>query len=181
MLRRRNGVDFGQYFDNNGLSLYLNRMYSKVDIYSNSIFLMTNQFLSPIAAGAPTFYQYFLADTLLVGNTKLVGLIFVPRNGTDMLFQGKMYVTLDSNYAVQRINLTVNPKINLNWVRELQIRQQFEQNTEADATSAKVIYWPILVSVKAKVGVFSGSELYPTATIKRTNHTRMRSMVANRR
>ncbi|RYF55270.1 MAG: carboxypeptidase-like regulatory domain-containing protein, partial [Cytophagaceae bacterium] len=42
-------VDFGQYFDNNGLSLYLNRMYSKVDIYSNSIFLMTNQFLSPIA------------------------------------------------------------------------------------------------------------------------------------
>ncbi len=40
-------VDFGQYFDSNGLSLYLNRMYSKVDIYQNSIFLMTNQFLSP--------------------------------------------------------------------------------------------------------------------------------------
>ncbi|SOD80542.1 DUF5686 and carboxypeptidase-like regulatory domain-containing protein [Spirosoma fluviale] len=123
-------VDFGQYFDSNGLSIYLNRMYSKVDIYSNSIFLMTNQFLSPIANSAPTFYQYYLADTLVVGKTKLVGLNFVPRNTTDMLFEGKMYVTLDSNFAVQKINLSVNPRINLNWVRELQIRLQFEQHTD---------------------------------------------------
>ncbi|GAB2538979.1 DUF5686 and carboxypeptidase-like regulatory domain-containing protein [Spirosoma aerophilum] len=130
IVKAKKRVDFGQYFDNNGLSLYLNRMYSKVDIYSNSIFLMTNQFLSPIANSAPTFYQYFLGDTVTVGNTRLVGLTFVPRNATDMLFQGKMYVTLDSNFAVQRINLTVNPKINLNWVRELQIRQQFEQNSD---------------------------------------------------
>ena len=71
-MRRKPGckrVDFGQYFDSNGLSLYLNRMYSKVDIYQNSIFLMTTQFLSPIASNAPTFYQYFLADTIDVGNT----------------------------------------------------------------------------------------------------------------
>jgi hypothetical protein len=123
-------VDFGQYFDNNGLSLYLNRMYSKVDIYSNSIFLITNQFLSPIATNAPTFYQYFLADTITVDSTKLVGLNFVPRNTTDMLFEGKMYVTLDGNYAVQKISLSVNPKINLNWVREMQIHLQFEPNTD---------------------------------------------------
>jgi Family of unknown function (DUF5686)/CarboxypepD_reg-like domain len=123
-------VDFGEYFDSNGLSIYLNRMYSKVDIYSNAIFLMTNQFLSPIAGSAPTFYQYFLADTITVGNTKLAGLHFVPRNTTDMLFEGKMYITLDGNYAVQRINLSVNPRINLNWVRDLQIRQQFEPNTD---------------------------------------------------
>ncbi|WP_460968285.1 DUF5686 and carboxypeptidase-like regulatory domain-containing protein [Spirosoma migulaei] len=130
IIKAKKRVDFGQYFDNNGLSLYLNRMYSKVDIYSNSIFLMTNQFLSPIASSAPTFYQYYLADTLVIGTTKLVGLNFVPRNGTDMLFEGKMYVTLDSNYAVQKIDLTVNPKINLNWVRDLRIRLQFDQHTD---------------------------------------------------
>ena len=130
VVKAKKQVNFGQYFDNNGLSLYLNRMYAKIDIYENSIFLMTNQFLSPIAGSAPTFYQYYLADTLQVGETKLVGLTFVPRNGTDMLFQGKMYVTLDSNYAVQRINMSVNPKINLNWVRDLRIRQQFEQHSD---------------------------------------------------
>lgn len=123
-------VDFGQYFDNNGISIYLNRMYAEVDIYSNAIYLMTNQFLSPISSNAPTFYQYYLADTITVGNTKLAGLNFVPRNATDMLFEGKMYVTLDSNYAVQKIDLSINPKINLNWVRDLQIHQQFEPNTD---------------------------------------------------
>ena len=137
ILKGNKRVDFGQYFDSNGLSLYLNRMYSKVDIYQNSIFLMTNQFLSPIASSAPTFYQYFLADTITVGNTRLVGLNFVPRNESDMLFQGRMYVTLDGNYAVQKMNLSINPKINLNWVRDLQIRLHFEPNTDGRYFLAK--------------------------------------------
>lgn len=149
-------VDFAQYFDSNGLSIYLNRMYSKVDIYSNSIFLMTNQFLSPIASGAPTFYQYFLADTITVGTTRLAGLHFVPRNTTDMLFEGKMYVTLDGNYAVQKIDLSVNPKINLNWVRALQIRLQFEPNTDGKYYLSKSDFLAEFGVSKAKGGGIFG-------------------------
>ncbi|WP_332368651.1 DUF5686 and carboxypeptidase-like regulatory domain-containing protein [Spirosoma telluris] len=176
IVKAKKRVDFGQYFDNNGLSLYLNRMYSKVDIYSNSIFLMTNQFLSPIANSAPTFYQYYLADTIMVGTTKLIGLNFVPRNGTDMLFEGKMYVTLDSNYAVQRINLSVNPKINLNWVRDLQIRLQFDQHIDGKYYLSKSDLLADFGISKGKGAASLASERCLTAIIEPTKPIRTRFM-----
>ncbi|HEX8357902.1 MAG TPA: carboxypeptidase-like regulatory domain-containing protein, partial [Segetibacter sp.] len=56
-------VNFGDYVDNNGIRTYLNRLYEDVDIYQNNISLLTNQFLSPIADMAPTFYRFYITDT----------------------------------------------------------------------------------------------------------------------
>ncbi|EHQ29344.1 DUF5686 and carboxypeptidase-like regulatory domain-containing protein [Mucilaginibacter paludis] len=118
------------FVDNEGINTYLNRMYAQVDIYSNNIFLMTNQFLSPIADAAPTFYKFFITDTLVVNNTKLVGLSFTPRNGNDMLFEGEIYVTLDGNYAVEKARLSINKNINLNWVRGMKVDLSYESSAD---------------------------------------------------
>lgn len=124
------GVNFGSYIDNEGLGQYFKHMYYKVDIYENNIFLMTNQFLSPICNAAPTFYKFFITDTITVDNIKVVELSFTPRNLTDFLFEGKIYITLDGNYAVQKASLTVNKNINLNFVKSLHVDQDFEQNQD---------------------------------------------------
>ncbi len=123
-------VSFDDYVDNQGLSTYLNYLYNDIDIYDNNITILTNQFLSPIADAAPTFYKFYITDTLKDVTPKLVELVFVPRNAGDFLFQGKLYVTLDSNYAVQKVDMTVNKNINLNWVRELYIQQDFEKGED---------------------------------------------------
>ena len=49
-------VNFGQDIDNEGIDVYFKYIYYKVDIYSNSILLITSNFLSPIANSAPIFY-----------------------------------------------------------------------------------------------------------------------------
>lgn len=123
-------VNFGSYIDNEGLGQYFKHMYYEVDIYKNNIFLMTNMFLSPICDAAPTFYKFFITDTIVVNNAKVVELSFTPRNTTDMLFEGKIYVTLDGHYAVQHVGLTVNKNINLNFVKSLHVDQDFEQNPD---------------------------------------------------
>ncbi len=123
-------VDFGGAIDSEGLNQYFKHMYYKVDIYDNAVFLMTNEFLSPIANMAPTFYKFFITDTVVVNNQKLVELSFTPRNTTDMLFEGKIYITLDGNYAVQKDELTINKNINLNFVKSLQVNQEYEQNPD---------------------------------------------------
>ncbi|MCD9019000.1 DUF5686 and carboxypeptidase regulatory-like domain-containing protein [Fulvivirgaceae bacterium QH1ED-6-2] len=120
-------VSFDDYVDNAGMSTYLNYLYNDIDIYENNITLLTNQFLSPIANSAPTFYKFYITDTLKDVTPKLVELSFAPRDAGGFLFQGRLYVTLDSNYAVQRVDMTVNKNINLNWVRELFINQEFQQ------------------------------------------------------
>jgi len=123
-------VNFGGSIDNEGLGLYFKHMYYKVDIYSNVIFLMTSNFLSPIANSAPTFYKFFITDTVTINNQKLVELSFTPRNTTDVLFEGKIYITLDGNYAVQKADLTINKNINLNFVNTMSVNQEFEQNPD---------------------------------------------------
>ncbi|WCT10046.1 DUF5686 and carboxypeptidase-like regulatory domain-containing protein [Mucilaginibacter jinjuensis] len=123
-------VDFGNFMDSEGFGTYFKRLYADVDIYRNNIFLMTNMFLSPIADEAPTFYKFFITDTVNVGNTKLIRLSFTPRNTTDMLFEGDIFITLDGNYAVQKADLTINKAINLNWVRTMNVRQEYEQNPD---------------------------------------------------
>ena len=123
-------VNFGGSIDSEGLGAYFKHMYYKVDIYDNTIFLMTNNFLSPIAGSAPTFYKFFITDTIVVNNTKLVELSFTPRNTTDLLFVGKIYITLDGNYAVQRAQLNINKNINLNFVRSMRVDLEFEQNPD---------------------------------------------------
>lgn len=125
-------VNYGEYIDNKGISSYLNRLYMDVDIYDNDIPLFTYQFLSPIADLGPTFYMYYIRDTITdASGMKLIKLYFTPRNTNDLLFRGNMYITLDGNYSVQKINMFISKNVNLNWVRELHIDLDFEKGPDS--------------------------------------------------
>ena len=122
-------VNYGDFIDDKGITFYLNRLYGDINIYDNNIIVLTTQFLSPIADLAPTFYRFFITDTIENDSIKLVKLNFMPRNTSDLLFSGVMYVTLDGNYSVEKINLSVGKRANLNWARELKISQDFEKSS----------------------------------------------------
>lgn len=117
-----------KFIDNDGLSNYFNKLYDKVDIYDNNVSLLTNQFLSPIANSAPTFYRFYITDTIKTAQPYLVELSFYPRTKTDFLFQGKLYVTLDGQYAVESVKMTINKDVNINFVRDLNIELAFEKD-----------------------------------------------------
>lgn len=120
-------VSFEGYVDNKGMAEYLKFLYQDINIYDNNITFVSNLFLSPVAKTAPAFYKYFLQDTSMVAGSKCVKLFFSPRNKADMLFQGYLYITLDGSYAVKRLEMAVNKNINLNWVKDVNIIQEFEQ------------------------------------------------------
>src|SRR5690606_2238080 len=84
--------------------------------------------LSPIANSAPAFYRFYITDTIKTTTPYLVELSFFPRSKTDFLFQGKLYVTQDGQYAVQGAKMKVNEDINLNFVRDLNIELSFEKD-----------------------------------------------------
>ena len=123
-------VNFGEYFDVEGINSYLDRMYEDPDVYENNISLLGNQFLSPIADMAPTFYRFYIADTTEVDGVKMVRLNFSPRNLNDLLFKGTLFVTLDGNYSVQKLVMSISKHANLNFVRELHVNQNFEKGPD---------------------------------------------------
>lgn len=132
-------VDFGEFVDNKGLNAYMKHMYQDIDIYKNNIYVVTNQFLSPIADLAPTFYKYFITDTIVNNGDKWVELSFFPRNKSDFLFQGKLYVTLDGRYAVPKVDMGINKNINLNWVKNLNIILNFNKGKDGAYELSKSI------------------------------------------
>ncbi|TSD66505.1 carboxypeptidase-like regulatory domain-containing protein [Inquilinus sp. KBS0705] len=150
------GVNFGPAFDSEGIGQYFKHLYEKVDIYDNSILLLGKQFLSPIADAAPTFYKFFITDTITTDNNiKLVQLSFTPRNTNDVLFEGDIYITLDGNYAVQKAGLTINKNINVNFVRSMHVDQDFEQNPDGRFHLSKSnTFADFGVTQKRKSGLF---------------------------
>ncbi|WP_317897866.1 DUF5686 and carboxypeptidase-like regulatory domain-containing protein [Aurantibacillus circumpalustris] len=147
-------VAFEGYVDNQGLDAYMNNLYQDINIYDNNITMLTNQFISPIAGISPTFYKFFITDTIIEGDEKFIRLGFVPRNHADFLFQGIMHITLDGSYAVTKIEMSVNKDINLNWVKELKIRQEFEKKENQGYTLVTDEFSADFGLSKGKMGIF---------------------------
>ncbi len=116
------GVNILQFMDTAGVKLYVNQLYGhQPDIYENNLFILANQFLSPIADHAPNYYKFFITDT--VGNQ--VELAFTPRTKGDLLFEGKLTVSLDGHYAVTACELRLNRQINVSFVRSFDVLLDF--------------------------------------------------------
>ena len=111
--------------DNEGISKYLNSMYEDVDIYEPNISLLTTQFVGPLSGVATAYYRFYIIDTLEVGGEKFADVFFAPKNKTDLAFMGNILVALDSTYAVRKVVMGISKQINLNWVTDLRIEQEY--------------------------------------------------------
>jgi len=114
--------------DNNAIGNYFERMYADVDIYANNIIFTNSQFLSPIANSSPAFYKFFITDTIKTQTPNLIELSFIPRTQNTLLFEGRIYITMDGNYAVQEAFLKTGKGVNINFVRGLEVTLNFDKD-----------------------------------------------------
>jgi hypothetical protein len=120
-------MSFERTPENNGIDSYIQYLYQDINIYDNDILFLSNQFVSPISVLAPVFYQYFIVDTLVEDNVKCIKLGFVPGNKNNFLFQGYLFIVMDSSYAVKKVEMTLDESVNMNWIQDLKIIQEFEK------------------------------------------------------
>jgi hypothetical protein len=127
IIRAEKTTNLDEYLDNKGVTSNINYLYQNINIYDNDILFLTNNFISPVADNAPLFYKYYIFDTISVDKIKCIKLFFEPRNKSDFLFHGNLYITLDSSYAIRKIDMGMNKNINIDWVQEISITQDFDQ------------------------------------------------------
>ncbi len=114
------------YLDNQGLSSGIENMYQDIDFYDNSINLVTVDFVSPLSPISPNLYRFYILDTVKVMGTPCAHMYFAPRQKSDLGFMGYLWIALDSTYALRKIEVGIPKDINLNWVNEMQINQEFD-------------------------------------------------------
>lgn len=108
-------------------------VFPEMDLNEENIYLYRKKFVSPLSSFGPTFYHYYILDTLkLDDGMRYVDLGFAPAMPQSFGFVGHLYVSLDSTYWVKRAELNIPPDINLNYVRNLHV--EFENDRLADST-----------------------------------------------
>ncbi|TAK45146.1 MAG: carboxypeptidase-like regulatory domain-containing protein [Saprospiraceae bacterium] len=154
---------FKDYVDLEDFTTMMDVLYQNIDIYQDNIRILDLTFMSPISTIANTFYRYYLTDTSAVVNgVPCTKVSFMPVNNQNIAFTGDLYILKDSSYAVAKADLGITRQINLNFVQDLKLLQEF---TRQDST------W-VLSKDKLMIdfGLFKkGTGIYGTRTVSYKN------------
>ena len=102
-------------------------VFTDIDIYDDQVRLLQYPFTSPIGKDAISFYRYYIEDTVYVDRDLCYHLQFIPNNQQDFGFRGELYILADSTLHVKRCNLTIPKRSDVNFVENLQVRQEYRR------------------------------------------------------
>lgn len=120
------GID--EHIDQENIKKVLDDFMGEVDIFQNDVTLLTNRFVSPLSRIAVDFYKFYLNDTVMVDGERCAVLSFVPFTPQTFGFLGRLYVSLeDTTMFIKRVAMGVPHDINLNYVEQMSIVQDFER------------------------------------------------------
>lgn len=125
------------YLDEKSLTTIMDYLYNEVDIYKGNVILMGNQFTSPLSAIAPDFYRFYIIDTVEYNGNKAVDMAFIPKVKGNFGFNGNMLIALDDTYQVLKVDMGVVDDINLNFVQDLVVEQEFKKGPDGKYLLAK--------------------------------------------
>ena len=111
-------------------------VFQEYNFYKNWLSILNKDFISPIADGWRTSYDYDLLDSVLVGRDTCYKLQVYPRRTQDLAFSGTIWIQKD-NYALKQVDLTIPKEANLNFVDRIKIQQELMQSTAGPLIPSK--------------------------------------------
>ncbi|MDR1653765.1 MAG: DUF5686 and carboxypeptidase regulatory-like domain-containing protein [Prevotellaceae bacterium] len=99
----------------------------QIDFYGNTLVIFGRSFVSPLANAANAYYKFYLADSAYVDGRKRYEVHFRSKNRKNLAFEGE--ILLDSaSCAIWGIEAELPAQANINFVKNLNIKQLFEKN-----------------------------------------------------
>lgn len=142
--------------------ILLGQIPTAFNFYNNNLSFLSTSLLSPLAASGNTYYKYYLADSLQVGEEKHYLLHFRTKNPFYATFNGEM--TIDSaTYALRSIKVNIPPQTSINYLKELTIHQTFSADNTLQEEQLT-----LLMDFAVKVPSSSDStHIFPTLLLTR--------------
>jgi hypothetical protein len=149
ILASRNvGID--DNFNQENIRKFLEDILRDINIFGDDITLMQNKFVSPLSSIGANYYKYYITDTIDIAGEKCIELSFLPHNPESFGFNGKLYIVKDdSTMFIKKLKMQVPSKINLNYVKNLFIEQEFTRDSIGNrhkTTDDMVVEFQILPS-----------------------------------
>jgi len=112
--------------ENNSVNQFLGDMYQNVNIYDNNIIVFGKSFVSPVSNSGFAFYDYYLEDSLLIGDKWCYQIKFQPKRKQELTFNGDFWVN-DTTYAIKKVIATIAEDANINWIQGLKVQQEYDE------------------------------------------------------
>ena len=113
------------FSQNRNLIDFVKDIYDDYDIYKNYIKFFDKSFVSPISTTGIDTYNYVLSDSAFIDNKWCYNIVYYPRRENELTFKGDFWVN-DTTWAVKNINLETTKDVNINWIKQVYIEQDFE-------------------------------------------------------
>ncbi len=125
--RRKEVIKATQFsgFENESISKFSGQMYLNINVYDNYIQLVDKQFVSPVAINGLLVYQYYLTDSMFIGNNWCYQMTFKPKRKHEYTFRGDMWIA-DSSFAVKKITARIDKNANVDFIQNLHFKHKFE-------------------------------------------------------
>lgn len=111
-------------------------VFQEYNFYKNWLSILNKDFISPIADGWKTFYDYDLLDSVLVGQDTCYKLQVYPRREQDLAFTGTIWIKKE-DYALKQVDLTIPKSANLNFVDRIKIQQELSPSAAGPLIPSK--------------------------------------------
>lgn len=118
--KNNNGID------NKSFHNILSQLTKNVDVYDNSITILTRDFVGPFSIAGSDHYRYYIKDTQVINNKRLFHLLFIPKSNGSNTVKGESWIQ-DSSYAIQAINFHLSKSANINYLDSLAYSKEFRQ------------------------------------------------------
>lgn len=111
-------------------------VFQEYNFYKNWLSILNKDFISPIAEGWKTYYDYDLLEDVLVGQDSCYKLQVYPRREQDLAFTGTIWIK-KSDYSLKQVDLTIPKAANLNFVDRIKIQQELVATTSGALMPSK--------------------------------------------
>jgi hypothetical protein len=109
------------------VSQIIGSSFQQYNFYTNYVRLAGKDFISPITDSWKTFYNYELLDAHeKIDGKEYYKIEFKPKREHDLSFLGVMWISEDT-YALRRLDVSVSPDANLDFLNKIRIQQEMVQ------------------------------------------------------
>ncbi|MBI5915971.1 MAG: carboxypeptidase-like regulatory domain-containing protein [Bacteroidetes bacterium] len=131
MKEHREGVKvtgMEEYVDSKDLTTMTEVLYQKINIYDDNIRMLDLAFMSPLSPLAIGYYRFYIIDsTAVVNGYPVTKVSFYPVNNQNIAFKGDLFILRDSSYAVVKADFGLTRQVNVNFVQDLRLVQEFKK------------------------------------------------------
>jgi uncharacterized protein DUF5686/carboxypeptidase-like protein len=115
----------------NGMVLhFMEGLHQKTDIYGNYLTLFGKEFISPLGSLGSSYYNYQGADTQYIAGQRYLHLLFSPKRQGENTFSGDCWIHY-ATWAIKKVNLEISDHAGINYVKRMNIIQEFTQKNDS--------------------------------------------------